>query len=756
MPSGRSGGVSAGRAGLHLQPPCVQQRLGVAAGLLHALEHQIAGRLVGGGLGEAAGHLPVGRIARVLLVHHGGHALEGFAHLVLGHHAVEQPVGDVLAADAQRGTVFHQAHVVDVGNLGAAHALVDPAHHVAEDALGVVVQLLLLLGLGPLRVGGDGNGQQAGQQVVALGIGTGLLQFLLHVGHVDLVVVQCVQRGSRGAGHPGGVGASPGVGDLLLQHGLHQVGHGPHALADLGLAAQAARQAHQHVAFLVGLDPGAGLHVALAHHGAGLHGGVHLIAGAVQEAGVDEGHAGRRGGNAGLQVHAGAALFVHDAQLDGVLRQAQQALHAGEELAGEGHFGRAVHLGLDDIDAALARVADAALALALQIVQRDGGGDDRVQDAFRDLAPGALRVGPQHGRVGHQVAYVAQEHERAAVQAHFAAAPGRGVDAVGVQAPRDGLAALGEGFGQRALEDAQPVGVAGHLVFGIDGGDGVFQIQDGGKRGFHDDVADARRVGLADGGVAVDLDVDVQAVVHQQDGGRVGGVAAGGVAHELGRVLQPGGAAVFQADDERAVGDVVHLCIGMRCVLQRRGLVQHPAREGDHLGAAHRVVALALLGAALFGDGVGAVERVVEAAPARVGGVEGVACVQDGHHQLRAGLDGELVVHVGGGGLHARGLRHEVADLLQEGAIARHVGDRAGVGLVPGVQFGLQAVALGQQGDVARSQIPHDGIEAGPERGGIDARAGQHAFFDELVQERGHLQAVDGGAVGHGVVGWVG
>jgi hypothetical protein len=54
---------------------------------------------------------------------------------------VVQPVGDVLAGDAQRGAVLHQADVVDVGHLGAADALVDPAHHVAEDALGVVVEL---------------------------------------------------------------------------------------------------------------------------------------------------------------------------------------------------------------------------------------------------------------------------------------------------------------------------------------------------------------------------------------------------------------------------------------------------------------------------------------------------------------------------------------------------------------------------------------------------------------------------------------
>jgi len=48
---------------------------------------------------------------------------------------------------------------------------------------------------------------------------------------------------------------------------------------------------------------------------------VHLVAGAVEETGVDEGHARRCGGDAGAQVHAGAALLVHDAELDGVGRQ---------------------------------------------------------------------------------------------------------------------------------------------------------------------------------------------------------------------------------------------------------------------------------------------------------------------------------------------------------------------------------------------------------------------------------------------------
>jgi hypothetical protein len=68
--------------------------------------------------------------------------------------------------------------------------------------------------------------------------------------------------------------------------------------------------------------------------------------------------------------------------------------------------------------------------MALQVVQRDGGGDHRVQDALGDLAHGALGAGPQDGRVGHQVADVAHEQQRAAVQRHVLAARA-GVLAVG-------------------------------------------------------------------------------------------------------------------------------------------------------------------------------------------------------------------------------------------------------------------------------------------------------------------------------------
>ena len=69
---------------------------------------------------------------------------------------------------------------------------------------------------------------------------------------------------------------------------------------------------------------------------------------------------------------------------------------------------------------------------------------------------------------------------------------------------------------------------------------------------------------------------------------------------------------------------------------------------------------------------------------------------------------------------------------------------------MPGVQLGLQSVTLGQQGDVARCQVAHDGVKTLPKSAAVHASARQHVFFDEAVQGGGHLQAVDVGAFGHG------
>ena len=205
-----------------------------------------------------------------------------------------QPVGDVLAGDAQSGAVLHQAHIVDVRHLGAAHALVDPTHNIAENALRVVVQFRLHLLRRKVFAGQQGNAQD----VVQAGRGAGL-QYRLPRRHIHLVVVHGVQGGGGGRRHPGGVGAGFGMADLDRQHLRHPVRLRPHALADLGTAAEAAGQPHVQVGVLVGGDPGLPLDALLGQEGAGLHAGVDFVPGAVQKAGVDEDDASPRLVNAG-------------------------------------------------------------------------------------------------------------------------------------------------------------------------------------------------------------------------------------------------------------------------------------------------------------------------------------------------------------------------------------------------------------------------------------------------------------------------
>ena len=87
-------------------------------------------------------------IPLVLPVDHCRHGLERARNLIPRDETVMEPIGDVLARDAQRRAVLHERNVVDVRDLGATDPLAHPANHVAEDALRVILQLVLDLLLG--------------------------------------------------------------------------------------------------------------------------------------------------------------------------------------------------------------------------------------------------------------------------------------------------------------------------------------------------------------------------------------------------------------------------------------------------------------------------------------------------------------------------------------------------------------------------------------------------------------------------------
>ena len=131
---------------------------------------------------------------------------------------------------------------------------------------------------------------------------------------------------------------------LRLEHGGHRVGRGPHALADLGPSPQSGPKADVHVPVLVGADPRRFLHVRLGDDRAALHHGVDLVAGAVQEAGVDEDDPLAGGADAFLQVDGSAPLLVHDADLEGVGADPEGLFDPGEERYRGRDFLRAVHL----------------------------------------------------------------------------------------------------------------------------------------------------------------------------------------------------------------------------------------------------------------------------------------------------------------------------------------------------------------------------------------------------------------------------
>jgi len=84
------------------------------------------------------------------------------------------------------------------------------------------------------------------------------------------------------------------------------------------------------------------------------------------------------------EVGRRAALLIHDADFHRVPRKAEQVFDRVEQVVGEGAFLRPVHLRLDDVDRAFARIAEAGLAQ--HVLLADRASDQRIHDAFGNLA----------------------------------------------------------------------------------------------------------------------------------------------------------------------------------------------------------------------------------------------------------------------------------------------------------------------------------------------------------------------------------
>ena len=235
-----------------------------------------------------------------------------------------------------------------------------------------------------------------------------------------------------------------------------------------------------------------------------MHRGVHFVAGAIKETGVDEDDAVLHGVNARGEVGAGAAFFVHNADLDGMARKTQDVFDGVEQRVGERGFFRAVHLWLHDVDRSGAAVAVGAKVP--QVVHRTKGGEQSVENAFGRFAS----IGQQHRRVGHQMPDIAHEHKAAACQSQVT------IFTVGIERAGHRPPALVERGDEIAAHQAEPVGIGCNLVLRIDRRDRIFQIDDGGERGFEDDIGDIELVGCANRVGGINQYLDMQAILIEQ------------------------------------------------------------------------------------------------------------------------------------------------------------------------------------------------------------------------------------------------
>src|SRR3546814_1553458 len=108
------------------------------------------------------------------------------------------------------------------------------------------------------------------------------------------------------------------------------------------------------------------------------------------------------------------------------------------------------------------------------------------------------------------------------------------------------------------------------------------------------------------------------------------------------------------------------------------------------------------------GNGVRAVERVIQAAPARVSGVEQEPRVEDRYNQLRASDPRDFIVDIPGSDRKRRGFGSQIADGAKERLIFLHVEGLALTRKMPVIDLLLHLIADRQQLAIAWCQVRSD------------------------------------------------
>jgi hypothetical protein len=187
----------------------------------------------------------------------------------------------------------------------------------------------------------------------------------------------------------------------------------------------------------------------------------------------------------------------------------------------------------------------------------------------------------------------------------------------------------------------------------------------------------------------------------------------------------------------------------VRAAGERGDFIQEPLGPLKHLVAAHGIVAAPAGRAARFGYGIGAVQRIVEAAPTGVGRIQRIARVGHRYHELGAGNARYLVVHVLGVDGKVVPLLNQISDRAEKSPVRRKVEGFAFAGTMPFVDPRLQNIALDQQRTILGGEIVNDAIESGPETGFRYACTREDFPVDEVVKNPGDAEPFNDDAIGH-------
>ena len=173
------------------------------------------------------------------------------------------------------------------------------------------------------------------------------------------------------------------------------------------------------------------------------------------------------------------------------------------------------------------------------------------------------------------------------------------------------------------------------------------------------------------------------------------------------------------------------------------GLIKHGAPARHNSLTAYLVVRTCAGGAAVLRDGIRAIECIVEAAPARVCGIQRISRVGERHDELGPSNYRDLVIDISGADSKIVAFWQNIADVTQKALVVAQIKWLAGALTMILIDAGLELVANLEQLAIARAAVAQQLGKAAPERFSRDACSRRCLPFDELIQGLGNAQAAD-------------